>query len=86
MLQVYSRLPLLIAESIFLNETDLNKQKQCHTLVKVHNLHFYFDKIPINLIYGIQLANLNVIFTYVLCESPKVQFTLLPRKRDYYVV
>jgi len=46
MLQAYSSLPLLIAGSIFLNETDLNEQKQYHTVVKVHNLHFYFDKYP----------------------------------------
>lgn len=47
MFQVYSPLPLLIAESIILNETDLNIQKQYHTVVnKVHNIHFYFDKHP----------------------------------------
>jgi hypothetical protein len=27
-----------------------------------------------------------MIFAYVLRESPKVQFTMLPRIRDYYAV
>jgi len=27
-----------------------------------------------------------MIFTYAIYESPKVQFTLLPRKRDYHAV